>query len=297
MKEVSERTFVMLLIAPAALFLLALVAYPLVLLVSQSFYNVELLALDQRTFIGLDNYVNALTSARVLESAWRTLIYTVITLSAEFLLGLGVALVFYAMGKKSELPRTIFLFPLMVAPIVAGLLWRFMLIDNFGVVNWLLYWLGLLTSPSDISWLGNPNIVLYTVALPDIWLTTCFVALVLFTGLQGISPELLEAAKIDGASPVRTFWHIMLPLLRPVIAVVLIIRGLDAARTFDAIFIQTGGGPQNASEVLSLQIYRTMIRYGRLGEASATATLFLIALLVLSMIAYYSLWRPDTSAK
>ena len=144
---------------------------------------------------------------------------------------------------------------------------------------------------------SDPDIVLYTVALPDIWLTTCFVALVLFTGLQGIPIDLLEAAKIDGANAFRTFWHVMLPLLRPVIAVVLIIRGLDAARTFDAIFIQTGGGPQNASEVLSLQIYRTMIRFGRLGEASATATLFLIALLVLSMVAYYSLWPRQLSSE
>ena len=297
MKEMSDRTFVMFLIAPAAVFLLMFVAYPLVLLVSQSFYDVTLLALEERTFTGFQNYANALTSPRVLNSAWRTLVYTAITLSAEFLLGLGAALVFYALGKRSELARTIFLFPLMVAPIVAGLLWRFMLIDNFGVVNWLLHWGGILTSPSDISWLGNPDIVLYTVALPDIWLTTCFVALVLFTGLQGISPELLEAARIDGAGPLRVFWHIMLPLLRPVIAVVLIIRGLDAARTFDAIFIQTGGGPQNASEVLSLQIYRTMIRYGRLGEASATATLFLIALLVFSMVAYFSLWPRNLSSQ
>ena len=297
MKEVSSRTFILLLMAPAALFLLIFVAYPLGLLVSQGFYEVKMLALQERTFVGLHNFANALTSSRVLESGWRTLLYTIISLSAEFLLGLGVALVFYALGSRSEVPRTIFLFPLMVAPIVAGLLWRFMLIDNFGFVNWLLHWLGILANPSDISWLGNPNLVLYAVALPDIWLTTCFVALVLFTGLQGIPQELFEAAKMDGARAWRVFWHIMLPLLRPVVAVILIIRGLDAARTFDAIFIQTGGGPQNASEVLSLNIYRTMIRYGRLGEASAVATLFLIALLIFSVVMYSSIWRPGQAAK
>jgi multiple sugar transport system permease protein len=183
----------------------------------------------------------------------------------------------------------------MVAPIVAGLLWKFMLISSFGVVNWALTSVGIISSPQDIAWLSDTNLVLYSVTLPDIWLTTCFISLILFTGLQGIPAEVNEAAKIDGAHPLRLFWNITLPLLRPVIAVAIIIRGLDAARTFDAIWIMTQGGPQHSSEVLSLYIYLDMIRYGRLGEAAAIATLFLIGLLVLSMSAYYIVWRPGVS--
>jgi len=293
--RVSNRTFVALLIAPAALFFLVFVIYPLGLLVAQSFQNVSLLTPGSGTFVGLSNYTQALTSPDVLNSAWRTLVYTIITLGAEFLLGLASALLFNAMGSRSAVARTIFLFPLMVAPIVAGLLWKFMLISGFGIVNWVLNFIGIISNPNDIAWLSNPNLVLYSVTLPDIWLTTCFISLILFTGLQGIPAEVNEAAKIDGANPLRHFWNITLPLLRPVIAVAIIIRGLDAARTFDAIWIMTQGGPQHRSEVLSLYIYLDMIRYGRLGEAAAIATLFLIGLLVVSMSAYYIVWRPGVS--
>jgi len=293
--KLTDRTYSLLLLTPAALFILLFVAYPLCTLVYDSFHEVSLLALSDRTFVGFDNYEEAISSSRVQDAATRTLQYTAITLSAEFFLGFMAALLFKALGERSSLARTVFLFPLMIPPIVAGLLWRYMLMSKFGIVNWILDWLGVIQTPNDISWLGDTSIVLFSVAIPDIWLTTSFVAMVTFTGLQNIPQEIIEAAKIDGAGAIQTFRRITLPLLRPVIAVVLIIRGIDAARTFDMIWIQTEGGPRFASEVLSLQVYRTMIRYGRLGEASAVAALFMIGLLVLSLIAFYSIWRPGLS--
>jgi len=288
----SDRNYVIALTTPAIIFFLIFFAYPILLLIFNSFFDVNLLA-QGRTFLGFANYKEILTSKRFLSVFLQTTKYTALTLGAEFFLGFIAALIFNAIGKKSEILRTIFLFPLMVAPIVAGLLWRFMLIDNFGILNYLLKYFGILEKTSQIAWLSNPDIVLYSVALPDIWLTTCFVALVLYTGLQNISVELLEAAKIDGASVIQSFWRITVPLLRPVIATVLIIRGIDAARTFDAIWIMTGGGPMNKSEVLSLRIYLTMIRYGRVGESSAMATIFLIGLLAFGLIAFYTIWKPD----
>ena len=295
--KMSEKTFVLLLLAPAALFLAAFVAYPLLLLLRDSFYEVSLLSLGDRVFVGLDNYVDALASTRVRDTALLTMQYTSIALTSEFVLGFGAALLFNALGKRSAILRTIFIFPLMIPPIVAGLLWRFMLIDQFGIVNHILSSLGLIGSPSDIAWLSDRNIVLFSVALPDIWLTTSFVALVMYTGLQNIPTELIEAARIDGASAWQQFWKITVPLLRPVIAVVLIIRGIDAARAFDVIWIQTEGGPRFASEVLSMYIYRTMIRFGDVGHSSAIATLFLIGMLVFSVIAFFSIWNPKTSQR
>lgn len=293
--KLTDRTYSLLLLTPAALFILLFVVYPLCTLVYDSFHEVSLLSLGDRTFVGFDNYEKAISSSRVQDAAARTLQYTAITLSAEFFLGFMAALLFKVLGERYSLARTVFLFPLMIPPIVAGLLWRYMLMSNFGIVNWILDWLGVIQTPNDISWLGDTSIVLFSVAIPDIWLTTSFVAMVTFTGLQNIPQEIIEAAKIDGAGAIQTFRRITLPLLRPVIAVVLIIRGIDAARTFDMIWIQTEGGPRFASEVLSLQVYRTMIRYGRLGEASAVAALFMIGLLVLSLIAFYSIWRPGLS--
>ena len=293
--KMTDRSFVLVLLFPAGLFLAIFVAYPLFLLIRDSFFEVSIYAPDAGVFVGLDNYIHALSSSRVRESAHRTLNYTLIALSAEFVLGFGVALLFNAMGRRSEILRTIFVFPLMIPPIVAGLLWRFMLIDNIGIVNHILEYLGILADASDISWLGDRDIVLFSVALPNIWLTTSFVALVLYTGLQNIPPELIEAAKIDGAGAWQTFRRVTVPLLRPVIAVVLILRGIDAARAFDMIWIQTEGGPRFASEILSIHIYRTMIRYGNFGEASAIATLFMIAMVVISSIAFFTIWGRGSS--
>jgi multiple sugar transport system permease protein len=115
---------------------------------------------------------------------------------------------------------------------------------------------------------------------------------VVYAGLQTVPGDVLEAARVDGAGPWHTFWRVKVPLLRPVIAVVLIIRGIDAARAFDVILIQTGGGPEFASEVLSLHIYREMIRYGSLGYSSAIATLFLIGMVAVAVVGFLTIWRP-----
>ncbi len=293
--KLTDRSFVLILLLPATLFLAGFVGYPWFLLIRDSFHEVSIYALGEGAFVGWDNYAKALSSARVLDSARRTLNYTIMALSAEFVLGFGAALLFNAMGRRSEILRTIFAFPLMIPPIVAGLLWRFMLIDNIGIVNHILEQLGIIADSSDISWLGDRDIVLFSVALPNIWLTTSFVALVLYTGLQNIPAELVEAARIDGASALQRFRRVTVPLLRPVIAVVLILRGIDAARAFDMIWIQTEGGPRFASEILSIHIYRTMIRYGNVGEASAIAALFMLAMLLISAAVFFLIWGRGTT--
>jgi multiple sugar transport system permease protein len=295
--RLTDRRYAALLMAPAALYLLAFVGYPMVRLVVDSLYEVKLLSPDDRVFVGLANYIDAISSPRIQGAAARTLVYTAITLTTEFVLGFAVALLFNAFGHRSEIARTIFIFPLMIPAIVAGLLWRFLLIDGFGIVNELLARVGILSSPDQIGWLSDRDIVLFSVALPDIWLTTSFVALIVYAGLQTIPPELNEAARVDGASALQVLRRITIPLLRPVIAVVLIIRGIDAARAFDVIVIQTEGGPNFASELLSLNVYREMIRFGNLGQASATATLFLLGMLVLALITYVGVWQPGRSAR
>jgi len=130
------------------------------------------------------------------------------------------------------------------------------------------------------------------VAIPDIWLTTSFMTLVLFAGLQNIPGDLLEAARLDGAKAWTMLVRIIVPLLRPVIAVALIVRGIDAAKAFDIILIQTGGGPQNASQTLSLLIYQTMIRFREPGLASAMGTVYLLAMLAVATVAVWYIWRP-----
>ncbi|MDN4481495.1 carbohydrate ABC transporter permease [Demequina muriae] len=280
--------------APAAVFLAAFVVWPLLTFVYDSFFEIEQFG-GGRTFVGLDNYGAALASEAFTSASVRTVIYTLIVVTAEFTAGLAVALLFVALGQRSATFRTIFMYPLMIAPVVAGLLWRFLLIDNFGILNQLLFEVGIISSPDQIQWLSNPDIALYAVALPDIWLTTSFITLVLFAGLQNIPGEVIEAARIDGARYPRMLISILVPLLRPVIAVALIVRGIDAARAFDIILIQTDGGPQGSTTTLSLLIYRTMTRFGEPGLASAMGTIYLVAMLVVAVIAVTAIWRPGSN--
>jgi multiple sugar transport system permease protein len=291
-RQVPDRWFAALLMTPAALFLAAFVAWPLVRLVDDSLYDISAFAGGPRTFVGLDNYTKALDSSEFRAAAARTVAYTGTVVLMEFVLGLLTALVFSALGRRSAVFRTFFMYPLMIAPVVAGLLWKFLLADNVGIVNHILAGVAIIGSPDDISWLSNPNIVLLAVAIPDIWLTTSFMTLVLFAGLQNIPGELIEAARIDGAGAVTMLFRIIIPLLRPVIAVAVIVRGIDAAKAFDIILIQTGGGPQNASTTLSLLIYRTMIRFSEPGLASAMSTMYLLVMLAVAFLAVWTIWRP-----
>lgn len=195
---VSDRRFATLLMLPAAVFLAVFVGWPLLRFVIDSFFSIDLMA-GERTFVGLDNYLAAFASEDFTNAAWRTLAYTLIVVVLEFVLGLGAALLFTALGDASRVFRTIFLYPLMIAPVVAGLLWRFLLIDNVGIVNELLARIGILPDAGAIAWLSDPDIALFSVAIPDIWLTTSFITLVLFAGLQNIPGDVIEAARLDGA--------------------------------------------------------------------------------------------------
>lgn len=289
----SDRRFMYAMLAPAAIFLAVLVAYPILLLFYNSFFTVELIDPSAREWVGLTNYLDALTSKRIADSAIRTLQYSGFALFFEFLFGFCAALLFNAIAEKSRWHRTIFALPLMIPPIVGGLLWKFLLVGNVGILNYGLAKIGLLESPGDIRWLSDTDVVIYAVSFADIWLTTSFVALVSYAGLTNIPRDMLEAARVDGANALKRFWHVTLPMMRPVLAVIVIVRGVDAAKTFDLVWIQTEGGPRNASEIFSMNIYQRMVRYGDLGEASASATLFLLVMVLLAIVAYLKIWRQN----
>ena len=295
--RLTDRRFAALLMLPAGAFLAVFIGWPLVQFVADGFFKISPFAGGPREFVGFGNYARLFQDAGFVDAAWRTVLYAAIVVAFEFVLGLAVALVFTALGNASRIFRTVFLYPLMIAPIVAGLLWRFLLIDNFGIVNELLTRVGILQSSTDIQWLSDPDIALYSVAIPDIWLTTSFITLVLFAGLQNIPGDVIEAARIDGARYPTILLRILLPLLRPVIAVALIVRGIDAARAFDVILIQTNGGPQSSTETLSLLIYRTKVRFGDPGLASAMGTVYLVVMLAVAIVAILSIWRPGSDEK
>ena len=288
----SDRRTALLFFSPAAGFMILFFVYPMFLLVRDSLF-------DSKTgteFVGADNYVNALTSERFYKSLYNTVIFVVGAVSIELIIGLILALLLSTGFKGSNFARTLFLSPLMIAPLVAGLIWKFMLNDQFGILNSFLFKLGLIDSPQSILWLSDERYALLSCMIADIWLTTPFMMLVLLAGIQGISGSLYEAANIDGASRMQRFWYITLPSLKPVIVVAVLIRMIDAARSFDIIWVLTQGGPNFASSLLSTMIYNTMARYNQAGYASALSILFIIILISICGIFMLRLWNPNKKA-
>ncbi|WP_347549058.1 sugar ABC transporter permease [Pseudalkalibacillus hwajinpoensis] len=268
--------------APAAIFMLVFLFFPVAFLVRDSFFEIDMIAQGKGTFVGLSNYIEAIRSERFIDTTTNTLIYVVVAVGFELVLGLFFALLLNTAFKGHGIVRTIMLAPLMIAPLVTGLIWRFMLNNQFGIVNKLLYDFNITSSRDAIQWLSDERFALLSTIIADIWLTTPFMMLILLAGLQGISKTLYESADIDGANKIQTFLYVTLPSLFPVMIVAVLIRTVDAARTFDIVWVLTQGGPSNSSEVLSTYMYKTLTRYGQVGESSAMAVIFIILLLVIS---------------
>jgi len=277
---------------PAALFMLVFLVFPILLLLRDSFFHIDLMDPTAREFVGLANYIDSLSSKRFLTSLWNTVIYIVTAVGIEFLIGLTLALLLSNAFKGSQILRTILLTPLMLAPLVSGLIWKFMLNDQFGIINWTLYKIGIISDPHQILWLSDSRFSLLSTIIADIWLTTPFIMLVLLAGIQGISKSLYESADIDGANKWHKFRYITIPCLIPVASVALLIRIIDAARTFDIVWVLTQGGPGFSSELLSTYMYKTLTRYGQVGHSSAMAVIFIIILLVLSSFFIAKIWSP-----
>lgn len=289
----KESKISFLFFAPAGIFMLVFLLFPVMLLIKDSFFQVDMISQDSGTFVGINNYIESIKSDRFLGATTNTLIYVLVAVSVELLLGLFFAMLLNTGFKGHGLVRTILLSPLMIAPLVSGLIWKFMLNSQFGIVNQLLYDFNITSSRHAIQWLSDDRTALLSTIIADIWLTTPFMMLVLLAGLQGIPVTLYESAKIDGANKIKTFFYITLPSLLPVMVVAILIRTVDAARTFDIVWVLTQGGPANSSEVLSTYMYKTLTRYGEVGESSAMAVLFIILLLLLSSYFLVSMFKAN----
>lgn len=281
MNTINKKTMLYFFL-PAAIFMLVFLLYPLITLFIDSFSTI----LDNggREFAGLNNYVKAFSSAAFLKAFRNTLVYVFLAVGLETVLGLFLSIVLTHKYKGFTALRTLMLSPLMIAPIVAGLIWKFMLSNQFGIINALLVKIGLIESTSSILWLANPNITLISVVIADVWLTTPFMMLMFLAGIQGISDGLYEAAVMEGASKVQMIFSIIIPNIKPVLFSALVVRIIDAARSFDIIWAMTQGGPNNSSELLSVHIYKMLQRYSDVGLSSAMAVIFIVVLVSITLI-------------
>jgi multiple sugar transport system permease protein len=251
--------------------------YPLVSGLALSFTNRELFSAGTR-FVGLANYIKLLTTESDLwYSVAVTLRYAYFDIVCELIIGLSMALLLNREFRGRTLFRLIILVPMMVPPLASGLMWRYMYDHTFGIIAYLFRVLGV----EPPVFLADRQITLYAVAATEVWRSSPFMILVLLAALQAVPQELEEAARVDGASGVQVFWHVTLPFIKPVIIVALLFRTVDALRTFDLIYLLTGGGPGRATEVISMFIYNRAFLTFRLGYTSAASVLLLIATLVL----------------
>lgn len=268
--------------------LLALSIYPL-------FYSITI-SLQQETSAGvtwgLGNFTRLLSDNFFLTALGHTFVYAVAALTFEFLLGLGLALLLDKQIRGRGIFRASLLIPMMLPTVVVGVVWRLMLNPNFGAINGTLKQFGINTE--SLTWTASPKLAMLSVIAVDVWQWTPFVFLVLLAGLQAIPQEPYEAALIDGSSRWQTFWHVTLPLLKPSILIVLLLRTMDLLRVFDQIFILTEGGPGFATETISLYIYRTAFRFFDFGYAAAMSFVLLALTNVISAIYIKFLQAKET---
>jgi multiple sugar transport system permease protein len=234
---------------------------------------------DNAPFIGLDNYRNIATNGDIRHSMLVTILFVVAAVGIELALGLLLALMLAPKSRSNAAAATLLILPMAVTPVVSALVWRELFNPNYGWVNYYLRQIGIMHEP--IAWLSNPQTSWFTVISLDVWQWTPFVALILMAGLQGIPPEPREAAAVDGAEGWRLFWDVTFPLLRPFVAIAVLLRTLEAFKTFGTIRVLTGGGPGISTEIINLTIYRTALQDFSVGAAASLGIAFLVFLSIL----------------
>jgi multiple sugar transport system permease protein len=258
-----------LLIAPTMITLVIISLLPFIYTVYLSLHEAKYGQV--KGFIGLENFLTVLTDPRFWNAIWVAVVFVLVAVPIEFMLGLAGALVLNAGVKYRSVLVPMMFIPTMMAPIVVGLLWKIMFAGSWGLLSYNLFErFGIL---SGTSIFGSPNLALYGIILVDIWQWTPFMMLAFFAGLQSLPINPYRAAAIDGANPVQVFFLITLPLLAPLLVVMAILRLIDAFKIFDSIFILTGGGPGDATESPSMLAYKMVFEYWEIGEASALAVL------------------------
>ncbi|NWF70954.1 MAG: sugar ABC transporter permease [Chloroflexi bacterium] len=290
--ETNQTALALLLILPSVILTLALILLPVLNTFVLSFYNSNLARPERQAFIGLQNYIDFFTDNFFWQTIGRTAYFTVVSVGIELVLGIAVALLIAAQPFGWRFLRTAIIIPWAVPTIVNGTIWRWIFNADYGALNGLLFQLGMIER--YIPWLTHPAGAMNLVIFADIWHSFPFVVLMISAALTTLPPELYEAAAIDGASAWQRFTRITLPLLRPAIMVVLVIRTVEAFRVFDIIYIMTRGGPVNGTMVISYQSYEETFRYLRLGSGAALSFIVSLFIAVMAYIYVRLLYTEDT---
>jgi multiple sugar transport system permease protein len=277
----------MMLIAPTVLIFCAVIVYPLVSAIYLSLFSIFTPTLSG-SFVGFRNYAELANSPEFWRSLLNNLIWTVLTLTLQVVLGIAAALMLNQAMVFRSLARSLILFPYFVSTVVAVLVWRWLFNDLYGILNHLMMWAGILDMPLD--WLGAMPNAMVSVVLVGAWKYFPFVVIAVLARLQTIPETLYEAATIDGAGAWARFTDVTLPQLRDVLVVVVLLRAIWDFKEFDLIYLLTGGGPIIGTQTLPLMVYKEAFGLNEMGRASAVAVAMMLVMLVF-MLVYFRVLR------
>ena len=277
----NEKLMKLLFLWPSLAILLFLIAYPFVMLIYYSFFNFSFLRPVNTKFIGLTNYLLILTDTYTWERFIFTFKYVGLTVSIQFILGILIAWLLQRNFRGKDAVFTVVLMPMMLCPIVVGLLWRYMFNTEWGIIN---YFLHNILGFARIEWLGMEQNSLWATIIANTWMWTPFMVLLASAAFSSVPKYLYEAASVDRASGWFKFTNITLPLSAPILVLALLFRLMDEMKQFDLIYTLTGGGPGNATQTVSFTLYKTAFQYFYTGEGSAWAFILLIIIIGLSAI-------------
>jgi multiple sugar transport system permease protein len=275
----ANNRAVLLLLGPCALYLIAFSVFPLLYSLRISFTDLKA-AESTGNWVGLDNYAQLFSDPNFWNAAGNTAIMVGSAVAIQVVLGTALALFFNLRLRGSWFVRGALILPMLLTPIVVGVMWRALLDPDWGIVNWAIAQLGI----GPISWLGSTEWAIPTLTLVDVWQWTPFVFLVVFARLQSLPTDVFEAAQVDGAGSLAMVRRITLPLLAPAIAFAAIFRAIDAFRSFDLVYGLSYGGPARASTTLSFLAFQNGFQFQNYGYAAATAYVMVIVLIVASTL-------------
>lgn len=274
--------------APAVIFTVAMIAFPVVYTIWLGFRTFS--STGASSFTGLANYKTLIKDGEFWNGLYVTFALYILSMVLQLFFGIYLAMLLFHSKKLSGFLRSLLISPFMMPPVVAGMMWLVILDPSLGAANYILQSLGL--PPSE--WLASPTWVIPTIAMIDTWQWAPYVALIVLGGLQSLPPSVYEAAQIDGASPARIFRRITLPLLLPTIVTAAVLRSVDLLRFFDIIYITTQGGPGNASNTLNIYGFRVGFEFFNIGYASALmitlSAIVLVAVLTLNRLRSAVAW-------
>lgn len=277
-------------IIPALIVVVGVILFPWLFTLWMS--SMEWRVGEEQRFVGLANYARLLTDVRFLESMGHTLVYTALSVIAPLIFGTAAALAFNSKLPARGLLRGIFVMPMMATPVAIALVWTMMFHPQLGVLNYLLSQVGV----GPLQWVFHPNTVILSLVLVETWQWTPLVMLIVLGGLAALPTEPYESAQIDGANGWQRFRYITLPMIGPFLMVAVIIRTIDALKSFDIIYTITQGGPGTASETINLYLYSVAFTYYDIGYGSAIAVVFFFIIILLSLILLYLRQRSAWNA-